>query len=876
VSIRRVALIYDDRPRPETTGVYCLRALRDLVDVEHVRPDALDGLPPGRFDLYLNVDDGLRYHLPQNLHPSAWWAIDTHLDFDWCLTKAHGFDIAFAAQRDGTVRLRDEGISTTWLPLACDPAVHAKHDLPKAHDVCFIGHVFPGPRADLLERLRRAFPDTFVGRCYFKEMARAYSAARVVFNRSVRNDVNMRVFEAVACGSVLVTNDLSDNGQAELFRDGEHLATYREADELLDKVAFYLRRGDARERIAAAGRAEALARHTYRHRMEGLLEAAERTLASVAAWTSGEVPAPAQGQATADSAAPSSRAAGAQALSPDQADDSPCDPFYFQFPRPEVVALVPPTARDVLDIGCGAGRLGEVLKARQPVTVVGVETVAAAAAEARGRLDQVLIGDIEMMDLPFAAGSFDAVVCADVLEHLAEPERLLARIRRWLRPDGRLVASLPNVRHHTVVRGLIDGHWTYEAAGLLDGTHLRFFTRRDLDRLLADTGFQIEQVQAVPGPGDGEWLRDGPPAELQLGRLHVRGLPPADMAEFLTYQHLVVAAPRPDDAESPAPEAAPQQAASPPQAPRCRASLRILYLGDFSTSWRHEALAANALEDLGNSVDRLQENLVPSPEHVLEALDRGRYDCLLFYKGRIGARTPAEQLTPTGEAIATVLAQARVPAYTWYVDRALGFDVDPSREEWMRRVAPLCRVAFVADAALAATDRARWHILREPVAAEHVQPWHVPDGERQDLAFLGQLYGPRAAELGPVEAAYPVRIIAGTYGADLSRAVRGHKVILGPRYPCVPGYWGNRLYVVLGHGGFFLAPEVEGMRDEGFVPGTHYAPLSDDPVADVCNWLRRPKTRERIARAGQALVLSRFTYSHAAFELGRMIGETLS
>ena len=89
-------------------------------------------------------------------------------------------------------------------------------------------------------------------------MARTYSAARIVFNRSIKNDVNMRVFEALACGSLLLTNDLSDNGQAELFRDGVHLATYREPEDLLDKLAFYLRRESMRERIAAAGRAEAI------------------------------------------------------------------------------------------------------------------------------------------------------------------------------------------------------------------------------------------------------------------------------------------------------------------------------------------------------------------------------------------------------------------------------------------------------------------------------------------------------------------------------------------------------------------------------------------------------------------------------------------
>ncbi len=113
-------------------------------------------------------------------------------------------------------------------------------------------------------------------------MARTYSAARTVFNRSIKNDVNMRVFEALAAGSLLVTNDLSNNGQAELFRDGVHLAAYRESDDLLDKIAFYLDRESLREKIAAAGRAEVLEKHTYFHRMERLLQEAEEALASVA------------------------------------------------------------------------------------------------------------------------------------------------------------------------------------------------------------------------------------------------------------------------------------------------------------------------------------------------------------------------------------------------------------------------------------------------------------------------------------------------------------------------------------------------------------------------------------------------------------------
>jgi spore maturation protein CgeB len=287
MTIRTVALIYDDQVRPDTTGGYCRRALEKLVDVRHFQPSELDRIPHRGFDLYLNIDDSFRYRLPHELRPSAWWAIDTHLDTEWYLVKAPDFDFVFTAQRDGAQRLRGAGVATAqWLPLACDPEIHCRQETVKQWDFCFVGHLFPGLRTELVELLQSRFPNHFVGRRFFQEMARTFSESRVVFNRSIRNDINMRVFEALACGSLLVTNDLADNGQDELFGDGAHLAVYRSAEELLDKVQFYLKEEAPRERIAAAGRAQVLARDTYRHRMESLLTAVEHGLARVSATVS--------------------------------------------------------------------------------------------------------------------------------------------------------------------------------------------------------------------------------------------------------------------------------------------------------------------------------------------------------------------------------------------------------------------------------------------------------------------------------------------------------------------------------------------------------------------------------------------------------------
>jgi GT2 family glycosyltransferase/2-polyprenyl-3-methyl-5-hydroxy-6-metoxy-1,4-benzoquinol methylase len=513
----RVALIYDDRPRPETTGLYCLRALSTMAHVEHFRPDRLAEASRRNFELYLYVDDGLRYAVPDELHPSAWWAIDTHLDFEWCLAKASAFDVVFAAQRDGAERLREQGIATaTWLPLACDPEIHRRHGVDKSVDVCFLGNLVGDERSRLVRLIEEHFPNVLVAQRYFDEMARTYSASRIVFNRSVAGDVNMRVFEALACGSLLVTDDLSENGQAELFRDGVHLATYGGPEELLEKIAFYLERDELREKIAEAGRREVLAKHTYRHRMEKLLAAARKYVS------------PRQVTAVVPASPPVVR-----------------DGSYFEFDRPELLAMVPESARRVLDVGCGTGRLGASIKARQKAEVVGIELDAEAARAATTRLDRVVVGDVEKLDGDLSRERFDCVICGDVLEHLREPDGLLRRASGWLGGDGALVASIPNARHYSVVQSLLSGNWTYERAGLLDRDHVRFFTRREIEKLLYRAGYWIDDLRLVPGAGFEEWRQRGRPGAVQVGRLHVGGMPAHEAEEFYVYQYLLRARPVP-------------------------------------------------------------------------------------------------------------------------------------------------------------------------------------------------------------------------------------------------------------------------------------------------------------------------------------------
>jgi SAM-dependent methyltransferase len=170
---------------------------------------------------------------------------------------------------------------------------------------------------------------------------------------------------------------------------------------------------------------------------------------------------------------------------------------YFEHVRPELRVRVPQTAERVLDVGCGAGGLGAALKAERPgLRVVGLEGFPDAAAEARTRLDEVLEVDLDAIDgLPHPAGAFDAMIFGDVLEHLRDPQRLLRVLLPHLAPDGVLVCSIPNVKHWSVLHPLlVQDRWTYEDAGLLDRTHVHFFTLDEVGTMLDELGLEAVEI----------------------------------------------------------------------------------------------------------------------------------------------------------------------------------------------------------------------------------------------------------------------------------------------------------------------------------------------------------------------------------------------
>ena len=150
------------------------------------------------------------------------------------------------------------------------------------------------------------------------------------------------------------------------------------------------------------------------------------------------------------------------------------------------------TGKRVLDVGCATGYLAEIL-ARRGCEVAGIEADPDAARRAEEFCEKVLVGDVEEMDLEskLEGETFDVIVFGDVLEHLKDPARALGRLEPFLRDEGYVVASIPNVAHGSVRLALLRGEFRYRRLGLMDDTHLRFFTRQSVERLFEDAGFLI-------------------------------------------------------------------------------------------------------------------------------------------------------------------------------------------------------------------------------------------------------------------------------------------------------------------------------------------------------------------------------------------------
>jgi len=183
---------------------------------------------------------------------------------------------------------------------------------------------------------------------------------------------------------------------------------------------------------------------------------------------------------------------------------------YFSHQRDDVEPFVPASARRILDVGCAAGRFGQLVRSRRPgSTVHGIEPNAEAAASATQLLDAVHCGPFGAAALlALGSATYDCVVFNDVLEHLVDPAAALVAARQVLAPGGTLVASVPNVRNfRTLDEILRGGRFRYRESGVLDATHLRFFCRADLVELFQGCGFAVQTVTGTNALWLSNWRR---------------------------------------------------------------------------------------------------------------------------------------------------------------------------------------------------------------------------------------------------------------------------------------------------------------------------------------------------------------------------------
>jgi SAM-dependent methyltransferase len=217
------------------------------------------------------------------------------------------------------------------------------------------------------------------------------------------------------------------------------------------------------------------------------------------------------------------------------------DHYYDGF-NEHLLAAVPERARRILEVGCARGRLGYECKRQDPSRyVAGVELDADAALAAKERLDDVFVLDVQAEVPPVDSAGFDCLIFGDVLEHLVDPEDVLRRYRQLLAPGGVVLVSLPNIQHYSTIRSLLRGDFPYQPSGLLDATHLRFFTHMSFAKLMLDAGFLPTVVDRIrSGEAD-------PFVEAAVPLLQRCGVHPHAASEPLdTFQYIISASQLPD------------------------------------------------------------------------------------------------------------------------------------------------------------------------------------------------------------------------------------------------------------------------------------------------------------------------------------------
>ncbi|KPA15689.1 type 12 methyltransferase [Candidatus Magnetomorum sp. HK-1] len=220
---------------------------------------------------------------------------------------------------------------------------------------------------------------------------------------------------------------------------------------------------------------------------------------------------------------------------------------YHQYINTPLINFISTPPHRILDIGCAGGKLAGVLKAKFPgVYIAGIEPNHTAARQAENYLDKVMNGTFETIDLNtegITPHSFDTAILSDVIEHVYNPWDMMIRLKEWLSPDAQVLMSIPNIQNLRILEGLFqNGKWEYQGEGLMDITHIRFFTRQSITQFIHDTGYHLCKITSII---DQKWKdlfdksRNLSKINIQLDKISLNNLTPAEVENLCTWQFLV-------------------------------------------------------------------------------------------------------------------------------------------------------------------------------------------------------------------------------------------------------------------------------------------------------------------------------------------------
>lgn len=264
-----------------TVATYFLEAFQELgIPYATFHPDRQKNISMD-YSIRFYIDDGSHYCIyPDPNVVKVLYIIDTHTRFDLDMHFCRFADMVFCAQHNAVNMIKPLCQNVFWLPLGCSPKWHFCRSCEKKYDVAFIGASNNDPkREQYLRVLREKFGGRcFVGRASKNEIGKIYSSAKIVFNVSYNNDINMRFFEGLASGALLLTEKITDNGMSELLNgEGDKICVFYETlEEALSLIDYYLTHEEERHKIASLGKKFSES-HTYTQRVNLALTLVEKT-----------------------------------------------------------------------------------------------------------------------------------------------------------------------------------------------------------------------------------------------------------------------------------------------------------------------------------------------------------------------------------------------------------------------------------------------------------------------------------------------------------------------------------------------------------------------------------------------------------------------